>query len=94
MSWVSIGALVYLALVATIVGYSVWGYLMGRYPASQVAPLTLGVPVVGLSFAAIILDENLLPLQWIGVCFVLVGLLVNTFGARFFYQLQTIFKEA
>ncbi|RBP83940.1 EamA-like transporter family protein [Marinomonas rhizomae] len=59
MSWVSIDALVYLALVATIVGYSLWGYLMGRYPASQVTPLTLGVPVVGLTFAAIILDESL-----------------------------------
>jgi drug/metabolite transporter (DMT)-like permease len=94
MSWVSIGALVYLALVATILGYSLWGYLMSRYPASQVAPLTLGVPVVGLSFASIILDESLLPLQWIGVCFVLIGLLVNTFGARLFFQIKTIFKEA
>lgn len=92
ISWVSIGALAYLALVATILGYSLWGYLMGRYPASQVAPLTLGVPIVGLTFAAIILDESLLPLQWIGVCFVLIGLLVNTFGVRFFDQLKTTFK--
>lgn len=94
ISWVSIGALVYLALVATILGYSLWGYLMSRYPASQVAPLTLGVPIVGLTFAAVILDESLLALQWIGVCFVLMGLLVNTFGARLFGQFKTIFKEA
>ncbi|MBJ7536236.1 EamA family transporter [Marinomonas transparens] len=93
ISWSSIGALAYLALIATILGYSLWGYLMGRYFANQVAPLTLGVPVVGLTAAAVILDETLLPLQWIGVCFVLLGLLMNTFGARLFYRIPMKVKE-
>lgn len=94
ISWSSIGALTYLALVATILGYSLWGYLMGRYPANQVAPLTLGVPVVGLTAAVLILGESLLLLQWIGVAFVLIGLLVNTFGARLFNRLAGKAKVA
>ncbi|MDB4837416.1 EamA family transporter [Marinomonas sp.] len=82
ISWRSIGAIAYLAVIATILGYSLWGHLMGRYPANQVAPLTLGVPVVGLAAAALILDEQLLLLQWAGVAVVFFGLLVNTFGER------------
>lgn len=82
ISWASVGALIYLALIATILGYTLWSYLMSRYPASQVAPLTLGVPVVGLTASAILLDESLLPIQWIGVFLVLLGLLINTFGKK------------
>jgi DME family drug/metabolite transporter/O-acetylserine/cysteine efflux transporter len=93
ISWSAMGALIYLALIATILSYSLWGYLMGRYPASQVAPLTLGVPVVGLTAAALLLSESLFPLQWFGVFLVLIGLLVNTFGARFFYRSPVKFKE-
>ncbi|MCV2401964.1 EamA family transporter [Marinomonas sp. C2222] len=80
----SIAVIIYLALIATILGYSLWGHLMGRYPANQVAPLTLGVPVVGLIAATIVLDEKLLTLQWIGVGVVFLGLLTNTFGKKLF----------
>ncbi len=94
ISWSSMGALAYLALVATILGYSLWGLLMGRYPANQVAPLTLGVPVVGLTAAVLVLDESLHALQWAGVGFVLIGLLVNTFGARLFNRSAVNLKAA
>jgi O-acetylserine/cysteine efflux transporter len=40
-------SLVYLAFVATIVGYGIWGSLLGRYETWRVAPLSLLVPVVG-----------------------------------------------
>jgi len=45
----SITVLLYLALAASILGYSLWSYLLTHYPAGQVAPLTLGVPVVGIA---------------------------------------------
>ena len=75
-------ALLYLAVAATMTGYGLWGFLLGRYPAAQIAPLTLGVPVVGISSAALILDEQISPAQWLGISLVLTGLLLNTFGAR------------
>lgn len=80
----SVFALFYLALVATILGYSLWGYLLSRYPVSQVAPLTLGVPVVGLSCAALLLDEQLSGMQWLGIVLVLAGLGVNMRGPQLF----------
>lgn len=82
-------ALIYLSVLATVVGYGLWSYLLKKYPAAQVAPLTLGVPVVGLSSAALILNESISQAQWIGISLVVVGLLVNTFGAKL---LASLFK--
>jgi DME family drug/metabolite transporter/O-acetylserine/cysteine efflux transporter len=77
ISWQAIASLLYLAIVATILGYSLWSYLLSRYPAGQVAPLTLGVPVVGLVSAAVFLNENLNITQLIGVIIVMLGLFIN-----------------
>ncbi|MEH6577038.1 MAG: EamA family transporter [Amphritea sp.] len=81
-SLVSAFALIYLALIATILGYGLWGHLLSRYPAAQIAPLTLGVPVVGLSCAGILLSEQVTLLQWWGVALVLLGLGFNMQGKR------------
>jgi len=80
----SVIALLYLSVVASIVGYSLWSYLLGRYPAAQVAPLTLGVPVVGLTAAAFLLDEVISWQQGGGICLVLLGLLINSLGGKLF----------
>lgn len=76
----SIAALLYLALVATVFGYSSWAYLMKHYPASQVAPLTLLVPIVGLITAWLLLDEGLNALQVMGIVLMMLGLAINVFG--------------
>ncbi|MCW3149022.1 EamA family transporter [Stutzerimonas stutzeri] len=80
--------LVYLAFGATILGYSLWSRLLSRYPASQVAPFSLLVPVVGLSSSALLLDERLGPLQMAGAVLVMLGLLVNIGGGRLFDRLR------
>lgn len=77
ISITSILALLYLSLVATIVGYSLWSYLLSRYRAGQVAPLTLGVPVIGLISASIVLDEQISSIQFIGISIVMLGLMIN-----------------
>lgn len=82
-SWQSLAALVYLAVFATIIGYGSWSYLLSRYPAAQIAPLSLGVPIVGLTSASILLGESISTIQWMGTALVLTGLLLNTFGSRF-----------
>lgn len=78
----SIFAVGYLALVATIYGYVAWGRLLRTYPVSQVAPLTLLVPIVGLFCAHMILNEQLTQWQWLGILLVLGGLLLNIFWPR------------
>lgn len=84
ISWVGVGAVVYLALGATLVGYVLWGRLLSRHPASKVAPLTLLVPILGLISAAIVLDEHMGAIQWFGAAVILLSLIVNSFGARLF----------
>jgi O-acetylserine/cysteine efflux transporter len=69
--------LIYLAFGATLLGYSLWSRLLSRYPASQVAPLSLLVPVVGLTSSALLLDEHLSSAQLFGAGLVMLGLLVN-----------------
>ena len=44
-------SLLYLAFIATLVGYGIWGSLLGRYETWRVAPLSLLVPVVGMASA-------------------------------------------
>ena len=75
-------SLVYLAFVATIVGYGIWGTLLGRYETWRVAPLSLLVPVVGLASAAVLLDETLTGLQLLGAVLIMAGLYINVCGFR------------
>ncbi|WP_426416746.1 EamA family transporter [Aestuariirhabdus sp. LZHN29] len=78
----SVLVLVYLAAVATLFGYRVWGGLLTRYSPGVVAPLTLLVPVAGLLFADLLLDEQLSVLQWAGIALVMAGLAINLLGGR------------
>ncbi|GAB2654246.1 EamA family transporter [Kribbella swartbergensis] len=52
-----IGALGFLAFVATLFGFGVWGYLLRQYDASTVAPFSLLVPVVGMGAAWLLRGE-------------------------------------
>lgn len=72
----------YLAGVATLVGYVLWGRLLARHPVARIAPLSLLIPVVGLLCADWFLGEHLGLWQWIGGVVVLAGLCVNLFGLK------------
>ncbi|MEK6424213.1 MAG: EamA family transporter [Burkholderia gladioli] len=82
ISGASIFAIVYLAFIATLLGYAIWGRLLGRYPAGQVAPFSLLVPVVGIASSAFFLDEQMNAAEFAGAALVMAGLVVNVFGGR------------
>lgn len=84
----SILVLIYLAFGATILGYGLWSRLLSRYPASQVAPFSLLVPVVGLTSSALLFDEHLGPLQVLGALLVMLGLLINVCGGWLYARLR------
>jgi O-acetylserine/cysteine efflux transporter len=77
---VSLGAIAYLAFVATLTGYGLWSKLLSRYPASQVAPFSLLVPLVGMSASALLLGERLSMMELGGAALVMAGLAINVFG--------------
>lgn len=58
-SWLGWGAILYMAVGVTIVGYGLWYRLLGRYPVSQLVPFTLLVPVIGVITGVVLLGEPL-----------------------------------
>jgi O-acetylserine/cysteine efflux transporter len=78
----AIASVLYLALLATLLGYGLWTRLLQRYAASTVAPLSLMVPVVGLVSAMALLGERPTSMQWLGTLAVLAGMVINQFGGR------------
>lgn len=84
IEWHNVFSIVYLSLLATILGYGGWSYLLSRYETSMVAPLSLLVPVFGLLSAWITLGESLSLYQIIGVIVIAMGLVINVFGKNWF----------
>jgi O-acetylserine/cysteine efflux transporter len=73
-------AVLYLALLATLLAYTLWTRLLQRHPAAKVTPFSLLVPVVGLWAAWVFFGERPLAQQWAGAGLVLMGLVVNQAG--------------
>jgi O-acetylserine/cysteine efflux transporter len=82
LSGASVFAIGYLAFISTLFGYGLWSRLLARYPAAQVVPFALLVPIIGLASAALLLGEALTRAQLVGAGCVMAGLVVNVFGGR------------
>lgn len=80
LGWLGV---LYLAYVASLLGYGGWGYLLSRHSSSQVTPLALFVPVVALFAGMAVLSERLSVWHWLGVVLVMMSLIVHVFGARY-----------
>lgn len=76
----AIFSVLYLAFLATIMGYGLWSMLLAKYSAHKIAPLSLLVPVVGLLTAQFVLGETLALIQWFGGIIIIVGLLIANFS--------------
>ena len=84
ITYVGIGSLLFIGWISTLFGYGGWSVLLGKYPASTVAPFALLVPVAGIAGATLILGARITSIEIIGSGLVFVGLLLNVFGPRMF----------
>jgi O-acetylserine/cysteine efflux transporter len=66
----------------TIFGYTAWAWLLARYPAATIAPLSLLVPVFGMGASAVLLHEPLTHWKLTAAVLVLGGLAINTLWPR------------
>ncbi len=82
ISWVTIAAAVYSAVLATVLVYAIWGRLLADYAAASVAPFFLLVPVFGISLSALILGERLSDLEILGAALVFFGLAMAVWPKR------------
>lgn len=80
--WGGVAGVLYTAFASTLLAYGLWVTLLGRYPASVVAPFSLLVPVFGVGSTALLLGERLSGLEVAGSVVVLLGLALNTFAGR------------
>ena len=93
LSGQSIFAILYLSFLATLFGFGLWSFLLSKYPAGKVAPLSLLVPITGLITARAVLGEQLMPIQWLGCGIIILGLIISNFGSnilQFFFKRKTI----
>ena len=81
-------AVAYQAIGNTMFGYGAWGWLLARYPASSVAPMSLLVPVFGMGTAAVWLGEPLEPWKLAAAALIIGGLAVNLLGPKVFRRLS------
>ncbi|MFN3077517.1 MAG: DMT family transporter [Alphaproteobacteria bacterium] len=60
-SWRGFGAIVFTAVAATLIAYTLWCSLVARYPMNLVVPFTLLSPVIGVASGILVLGE---PATW------------------------------
>ncbi|MFI5729205.1 EamA family transporter [Kribbella sp. NPDC051587] len=77
-----VGALAYLAFVATLFGFGIWGYLLRQYDASTVAPFSLLVPIVGMAAAWLLRGETVGLQQAIAAALVIGGMACTVIRRR------------
>ena len=71
-----------LAYGGTVLGFGLWSRLLARYPASEVAPFALLIPIVGMLSGWLIFAEPLSLIESFGALLVMAGLSFNIFGER------------
>ena len=84
ITWRGVGSIAFMSYGATLFGFTMWARLLSLYPASQVAPFALFIPVAGLASAAVLLGETVSTGEIAGSALVFAGLLINVFGPRLF----------
>ena len=75
--WIIWPTLVWQSAANTLFGYTMWAWLLSRYPAGTVAPLSLLVPVFGMGASALVLGEPMPGWKITACLLIMAGLAVN-----------------
>ena len=73
----------YTAYISTVIGFTMWQYLLNKYKSIQITPYGLLVPVTGSIFGYIILNEVLEIYQIISGIIIIIGLMVISLRGMF-----------
>ena len=74
-------SIIYLAVIATTVGFNLYYFILKHMPASQVALLTLLTPVLALWIGSVFNHEVIGERAWLGTIFILAGMSLYQWGA-------------
>lgn len=76
--WLLWAAVLWQSVGNTLFGFAAWAWLLGRYPAATISPLSLMVPVFGMGGSALWLGEALTAWKLEAAALLLAGLALNT----------------
>ncbi|WP_189051190.1 EamA family transporter [Aliidongia dinghuensis] len=76
--WLGFGALFYIVVFSTLLGFGVWGRLLSLYAASTVVPFSLLVPIFGAVSAALVFHESFGPGRLAGMALIMSGLAISS----------------
>jgi O-acetylserine/cysteine efflux transporter len=82
LSWLSIGAIAYLVVLSTLVGYGAWNHLIVKHGAGRVAPFSMMVPIFGITSGALFLGEHFTLWHALAAALVILGLALHALGGR------------
>ena len=80
--WATWAAVIWQSVGNTMFGYAVWAWLLSRYPAATVSPMSLLVPVFGMGASSLFLGESLETWKILAALLVLGGLGLNLLWGR------------
>lgn len=78
----SLAAAVYLGAAATVFAYAIWGGLLARNSAADVAPFALIAPCVGVIGSWLVFGEDFGPRRMAGMGLILAGVAIVVLSAR------------
>lgn len=77
-NWFVWGTVIYLGLVMTAIGYSIWYHLLGKYEVNQVGPFLLLLPVFTVAAGSMFLGEEMTLIGLLGGLVIVGGLTLIT----------------
>ncbi len=80
MNWIGWGVVVYLALIMTALGYTIWYHLLGKFRVTQVGPFLLLLPVTTIAGSTVLLGERLTLIEALGAVVAITGVWIVTKG--------------
>jgi O-acetylserine/cysteine efflux transporter len=71
--WIDWSIVLYLALIMTVIGYSVWYHLLSSVDVSKISPFLMLLPVTSIIAGVTLLDEELTASMIIGGLMIMTG---------------------
>ncbi len=88
MSERSLGAVIYLSLFGTVLGFNLYFYVLKRVSATVLSLVTLVTPVLALLIGNGLNGETITPRIWLGAGAILLGLVSFQWGGRVLRRLR------
>ena len=80
----TVGAILYLAIIGTVLGFNLYFYVLKQVPAMMIGLITLITPVLALLLGQLLNGEQTGIHVWIGTGIILMGLSLFLWGGRVF----------